>query len=229
MAASRQFPLSFAVALLASSLVHLALGWGRLSVDQQTRRAVPATAAGGEVIFAMPRPGASSAPQPNIARPREPPARRPRQAPRTSQPAAPPDGTGQELSAHDTADSDESAVETMRQGAGASTESAGIGGSSASAGPAGTAASWTAPVPSASNSAPTYPRSARVAGIEGNVLARVLVQADGHVSDVEILEGAALFHDRVRETLLRWRYLPATAHGRPVPARWTVSIPFALK
>jgi protein TonB len=46
----------------------------------------------------------------------------------------------------------------------------------------------------------------------GNVKARLVVEANGHVSSVEIVEASHRAFDRaVREALSRWRFEPGTA------------------
>lgn len=94
---------------------------------------------------------------------------------------------------------------------------------------AGSVPPWSAPVPLASNEAPHYPRIARASGIEGEVVARLRVQADGQVADVQIVTGLELFQEEVMRALRRWHYRPALRDGRPVETTWLVRVPFSLR
>jgi TonB family protein len=60
---------------------------------------------------------------------------------------------------------------------------------------------------------PAFPREAMAAGLaSGNVKARLVVDANGHVSSVEIVEASHRAFDRaVRDALSRWRFEPGTA------------------
>ncbi len=86
-----------------------------------------------------------------------------------------------------------------------------------------------APIALDSNAPPDYPRAARRAGLEGVVIARVVVSADGRVAEVEIVAGPEIFHEVVRHALLLWRYVPATRGGVPVAAARTIELPFSLR
>ncbi|HYJ32812.1 MAG TPA: energy transducer TonB [Candidatus Binatia bacterium] len=70
---------------------------------------------------------------------------------------------------------------------------------------------------------PIYPQIARDAGITGRVLVEVLVKADGTVGRAWVKSGNKILGDAAQEGLVRWRFRPAMAHGRPV-AVW-VEIP----
>jgi len=65
---------------------------------------------------------------------------------------------------------------------------------------------------------PRYPAMARRAGVQGPVVVRGVVRKDGAIDDVEVIKdlpyglGAASL-----EAVSRWRFLPATYRGDPVP------------
>jgi TonB family protein len=71
---------------------------------------------------------------------------------------------------------------------------------------------------------PSFPREAIALGLaDGNVRARLTIDAKGNVSSVDIVEAShRAFTRTVRETLLRWRFEPGTA-GR------TTSVDVAFK
>ncbi len=77
---------------------------------------------------------------------------------------------------------------------------------------------------------PEYPRSARRAGIEGTVVARVHVQANGSVSAVDLLSGPDVFYAEVRSALSTWKYAPARLPGGKATAdTHVVRLPFKLQ
>ena len=85
------------------------------------------------------------------------------------------------------------------------------------------------PIRNADTAMPEMPRSARRAGIEGTVVCRIYVRADGVVSKVDILEGPEVFYESVRTALMTWRYKPAQlSNGATVADTHIVRIPFKL-
>lgn len=80
------------------------------------------------------------------------------------------------------------------------------------------------------SSAPRYPSSLRVAGIEGHVVALFVVSEAGRVEPQTIrftLSDNPLFEDAVRSALGRMRFAPAEAGGRNV--RQLVQMPFVFR
>lgn len=80
------------------------------------------------------------------------------------------------------------------------------------------------------NPPPVYPLIARRRGMEGVVLLRVLVAADGRVAEVEIAQGSgfAVLDQSALEAVRGWRFRPGSRGGRPVEARVEVPIRFSL-
>lgn len=79
------------------------------------------------------------------------------------------------------------------------------------------------------NPKPAYPLQARQRGMEGRVVLRTLVGADGAVKRVEVdtSSGYALLDRASRTAVLRWRFVPATRGG--VAVEGEVLIPFDFK
>lgn len=79
------------------------------------------------------------------------------------------------------------------------------------------------------NPKPTYPTQARKRGMEGRVILRVFVKADGGVKGVELHQssGYELLDRSARVAVLRWRFEPATRGGRVVDGE--VLIPFDFR
>ena len=64
---------------------------------------------------------------------------------------------------------------------------------------------------------PKYPRQAKLRGIEGFVKVGYVVNSDGRVESVEILDAvpAQVFEGAVVKALKKWRYEPFTVDGVP--------------
>lgn len=72
---------------------------------------------------------------------------------------------------------------------------------------------------------PQYPEQAAAEGLEGRVLVKVLVGADGTVKDVSVEESTdPVFDAAAVKAVLQWHFEPATRGGQPVEA--SVVIPF---
>lgn len=62
---------------------------------------------------------------------------------------------------------------------------------------------------------PTYPRGAMEREIEGVVVAKVTIGADGGVSGVEFMQSNPAFERTVRNTVQSWKFLPFVINGQP--------------
>lgn len=81
------------------------------------------------------------------------------------------------------------------------------------------------------NPAPAYPGLSRRLGEQGRVLLRVFVNPDGAAAQVEIRESSGFERlDRAaRDTVLRWRFVPARQGERGVAAWVLVPITFSIR
>ncbi len=74
---------------------------------------------------------------------------------------------------------------------------------------------------------PGYPLELMRQNVHGVVTLSAVINSDGHVADVKVLNGV---DDRLdayaRAALLRWQFLPALRNGSPVPLQAVVMIPF---
>ena len=76
---------------------------------------------------------------------------------------------------------------------------------------------------------PSYPEAARRANIEGTVELEVAVDANGKVTDVEVVRGLPLgLSESAAESVRRWTWRPARTAAGPVASRKTVRIRFLL-
>lgn len=78
---------------------------------------------------------------------------------------------------------------------------------------------------------PRYPEAARQAGIEGTVLVKAFVLADGSVREaqVERSAGNAALDSAALRTIRESRFIPAQRGGRPVPVWVEVPVDFRLE
>jgi protein TonB len=77
---------------------------------------------------------------------------------------------------------------------------------------------------------PVYPYKARERGTEGVVQVKLLVNADGTVGQVIILDARpkGLFEESVMKAVPKWRFNPGVIDGQPVTAWVVTNIRFTL-
>ncbi|MCY3870447.1 MAG: M56 family metallopeptidase [Gemmatimonadetes bacterium] len=68
---------------------------------------------------------------------------------------------------------------------------------------------------------PVYPEKARKEKIEGKVVLKVVVNMDGSVSDVRVLEGPEIFRQAAIDAISQSQFKPAAHNGKAVPV-WVV-------
>jgi TonB family protein len=76
--------------------------------------------------------------------------------------------------------------------------------------------------------APEYPDVARLAGIEGDVTLRILVNEDGTIGDITPLSGPPILARAAIRAVEHWRYAPVLVDGHPVGVVSTVTLAFRL-
>ena len=74
---------------------------------------------------------------------------------------------------------------------------------------------------------PRYPEEAKAAGVSGVVLAEVVVDQSGTVTDAKILRSVPMLDEAALETVRQWRFRPSVINGKAVPARMVVTLTFA--
>lgn len=86
------------------------------------------------------------------------------------------------------------------------------------------------PLISLSRMPPIYPPVAKRRGIEGWVKVRFIVNPQGIIEDITIIEAqpADMFEQSVRKCLAGWRFQPGTVDGRPVQVWAETTIRFEL-
>jgi protein TonB len=80
------------------------------------------------------------------------------------------------------------------------------------------------------NSAPDYPSTAKLQGIQGKVLLNVLVTAEGNASRVTITSssGSKLLDSAALDAVKNWKFAPARRSGKAVEANVIVPIEFKI-
>ena len=78
---------------------------------------------------------------------------------------------------------------------------------------------------------PTYPQRAVAAGIEGKVVLRFTITADGRVDNLRVTEAEppGVFDREARRAASRWRFSPRRENGQPVPREATKTLYFRLQ
>jgi len=77
--------------------------------------------------------------------------------------------------------------------------------------------------------APSYPPLARVAGIQGTMVVRITVGANGFVETAEALEGPAMLRPAAVAICRAWRFDPVEVGGKPSRVQSELRMPFKLK
>ncbi len=75
---------------------------------------------------------------------------------------------------------------------------------------------------------PVYPEKARKERIEGKVSLKLLVNVDGSVSDVKVLEGPEIFRQAAIDAISQSQFKPAEHNGKVVPVWMVMPIEFSL-
>jgi TonB family protein len=73
-----------------------------------------------------------------------------------------------------------------------------------------------------------YPAEASAAGIKGTVVAEIVVDPSGNVTDAKVVQSIPLLDEAALRAVRNWHYAPTLVNGEPVPVRLTVTVNFAL-
>ncbi len=77
---------------------------------------------------------------------------------------------------------------------------------------------------------PGYTEEARQARVQGVVIMQAVIDVLGNVTDVRVMKGLPSgLADRAVETVLSWRFDPATLEGEPVPVYYNFTVNFTLQ
>ncbi len=75
---------------------------------------------------------------------------------------------------------------------------------------------------------PPYPEKAKAARIQGVVIVQVAINPEGVPTRAQTLEGPRELRPAAEAYVMQWRFEPALKDGKPVHARFKVTVPFRL-
>jgi TonB family protein len=75
---------------------------------------------------------------------------------------------------------------------------------------------------------PAYPSQAKKARIQGTVRLEVVIDKDGKVQDMKLLNGHPILAKAAMKAVSKWRYQPSLLRGEPVEVVTEVDVNFAL-
>jgi protein TonB len=77
---------------------------------------------------------------------------------------------------------------------------------------------------------PQYTEMARRARLEGTVIVEAVIDETGHVVNVKVLKGLPMGLDKAAvDAVSRWRFEPATLHGRAVKVFYSLTVNFRVQ
>ena len=76
---------------------------------------------------------------------------------------------------------------------------------------------------------PDYPSDARLRELEGSVVVETVIDEEGNPTEVRVVRGLLDSMDAAAlEAVRKWRFQPATRHGKPVRVVFRVTVDFKL-
>ena len=77
--------------------------------------------------------------------------------------------------------------------------------------------------------APAYPPDAKEARIQGTVVVSLTIDPEGKVTEAKALSGPVELQQCALEYAKTWEFEPAMVKGKPMWARFKLTMPFRLK
>src|SRR5579863_1185383 len=74
-----------------------------------------------------------------------------------------------------------------------------------------------------------YPLLGRQMKVQGAVLLKALIGADGVIRDLRVLGGPAILATAAREAARQWQFKPYLQNGKPVETQATITVNFTIK
>jgi TonB family protein len=75
---------------------------------------------------------------------------------------------------------------------------------------------------------PEYPQKAKSAHIQGTVLLHAVIDKDGHVQDLMVMDGVCWLSEAAVDAVRDWRYKPLMINGKPAEVDTTITVVFNL-
>ena len=76
---------------------------------------------------------------------------------------------------------------------------------------------------------PLYPSVAKIAGVQGTVLIKALISADGRIEQARIISGSPLLSPAALEAIKQWRYRPYILNGGAIEVETEITVNFVLQ
>jgi protein TonB len=73
---------------------------------------------------------------------------------------------------------------------------------------------------------PVYPAFARQTGVQGNVVIKATIEANGKVGQTKVVSGPEPLREAALGALRQWKYEPAQLDAQPTAAEITVTVHF---
>jgi TonB family protein len=74
-----------------------------------------------------------------------------------------------------------------------------------------------------------YPPEALMAGVEGAVVAEVVINESGDVTHAKVVRSVPLLDEAALKAVHNWHFEPTMVNGQPVPVRMTVTVNFSTR
>jgi TonB family protein len=74
-----------------------------------------------------------------------------------------------------------------------------------------------------------YPPEALAAGVEGAVIAEIVINESGDVNDAKVVRSVPMLDDAALKTVRNWHFEPTMVNGQAVPVRMTVTVTFTTR
>jgi protein TonB len=75
---------------------------------------------------------------------------------------------------------------------------------------------------------PEYPLGAKMARVQGTVRLRAIIDREGRITDLKVVEGHPLLTPAVLAAVQKWRYSPTILGGEPVEVATEIIVKFRL-
>ena len=82
--------------------------------------------------------------------------------------------------------------------------------------------------PPARDDVPHFPPEAQAAGIKGAVVAEVVIDTSGNVTDAKVVQSIPLLDEEALRVVRNWHFAPTIVNGQPVPVRMNLTVNFSL-
>jgi TonB family protein len=76
---------------------------------------------------------------------------------------------------------------------------------------------------------PDYPHDAKAAGVEGDVVFRIIIGTDGRVEEIHLRRGKPLLVEAAARAVSKWQYRPYMFNGNAVEVETFATVHFRLR